>query len=74
MTKKTLLKQANEKLAKLPPEKIKEVMDFAEFLLAKTESSVLNEALLRMAATSQAFSFVNEDEVEYTLADVKKHK
>ncbi len=74
MTKKTLLKLANQKLAKLPSEKIMEVMDFAEFLLSKTESAFQNDALLKMAATSKAFAFVNEDEVEYTLSDVRKNK
>lgn len=72
MTKKSLLKQANQKLEQLSSDKIIEVMNFAEFLLSKTESSLQNDVLLKMAATSQAFAFVNEDVVEYTLADVKK--
>jgi len=74
MTKKTLLKQAGDKLEKLPPDKIIEVMDFAEFLIAKTEAGLQNETLLKIAATSNAFAFVNEDKVEYTLADIKKSK
>ena len=72
MTKKTLLLQVNKKLEKLSADKIIEVMDFAEFLISKTQASVDNETLLKMAATSDAFSFVNEDEVEYSLKDIKK--
>ena len=72
MTKKTLLLQVNKKLEQLSADKIIEVMDFAEFLISKTQASVDNETLLKMAATSDAFSFVNEDEVEYSLKDIKK--
>jgi len=72
MTKKTLLKKAHEKLEKLPAEKISEVIDYAEFLIAKTENTMHNDELLKMAATSKTFAFVNEDEVEYTINDIKK--
>jgi uncharacterized protein DUF2281 len=74
MTKKSLLKQANQKLEQLTPDKIIEVMDFAEFLLAKTETSLHNDTLLKMAATSSTFSFVNEDTVEYLRSDIKSKK
>ena len=74
MTKKALLIQATKKLEKLSPEKLREVMDFAEFLLAKTESSLQNESNLKTAAASKAFSFVNEDKVAYGLSDIKKKK
>ena len=47
-------------------------MDFAEFLISKMQASVDNETLLKMAATSDTFRFVNEDEVEYSLKDIKK--
>ena len=72
MTKKSLITEANKKLEKLPIEKIQEVMDFADFLLAKTESSISNDTLLKMAAKSESFKFVNEDKVEYTIADIQK--
>ena len=72
MTKKTLLKKAHEKLEKLPAEKISEVIDYAEFLIAKTENTMHNDELLKMAATSKTFAFVNVDEVEYTINDIKK--
>jgi hypothetical protein len=74
MTKKNLLKQVNQKLEQLTSDKIIEVMDFAEFLLTKTETSLHNDALLKMAASSKSFSFVNEDKVEYSLADIRAKK
>lgn len=74
MTKKALIKQAAKKLERLSPEKLQEVMDFADFLLAKTESDLLNDAVLESAATSKAFSFVNEDKVEYFISDIRKKK
>ena len=74
MTKKALIQQAAKKLEKLSPEKLKEVMDFAEFLIAKTEASLHNEAMLKTAALSKSFSFVNEDKVEYSLSDIKFKK
>jgi len=74
MTKKALLIKATKKLEKLSPEKLQEVLDFAEFLLAKTESDIHNETTLKTAAASEAFSFVNEDKVQYKLSDIKKKK
>ena len=74
MTKKILLKKAHEKLEKLPADKISEVIDYAEFLIAKSENAMHNEELLKMAASSKSFAFVNEDEVEYTISDIKKQK
>jgi hypothetical protein len=74
MTKKALIQQATKKLEKLSPEKLQEVMDFAEFLIAKTETSLQNDAMLKTAASSKAFSFVNEDIVEYSLKDAKSKK
>ena len=71
MTKKTLLKKAHEKLEKLPAEKITAVLDYADFLISKTENSIHNDELLNMAASSKSFAFVNEDEVEYTISDIK---
>lgn len=69
MTKKTLLKKAQEKLERLPNEKISEVIDYAEFLIAKSENAMHNDELLKVAARSKSFSFVNEDEVEYSQSD-----
>jgi hypothetical protein len=74
MTKNKLLVEINLKLEKLTPEKILEVMDFADFLISKTQESLKNEALLKMAVTSESFKFVNEDEVEYSLTDIKESK
>jgi len=73
MSRNLLLNQAHEKLEKLSESKILEVIDFAEFLISKTEASTQNNMLLKMAASSQSFNFVNEDEVEYTLSDINKN-
>ena len=74
MTKKALIKKANEILEKLPNEKISELINYADFLIAKTENAVNNDELLKVAATSKTFAFVNEDKVEYTISDIKKEK
>ena len=38
----------------------------------KKEAKLENELLLKIAASSKSFAFVNKDKVEYFLSDIKK--
>lgn len=45
MTRQILLQQTIDNLSKLPDQKMKEVADFAEFLLSKLEDRLITEGL-----------------------------
>lgn len=57
MSKETLIKKTLESLAKLPEQKVKEVSDFAEFLIYKIENHIITEGIQTLNANDKTFSF-----------------
>ncbi len=72
MTRDALIKRTNEIIAKLPNARLNEVADFADFLLQKYEEENLYKGMLQLAIESDSFSFLNEEEVEYKIEDLKE--
>lgn len=72
MSRDALIKVALDNLSKLSDQKIKEVTDFAEFLLSKSEDSILVEGIQKLASESKSFDFLNDDEEIYSIADLKE--
>ena len=72
MTRQVLIQKTLENISKLPDQKLKEVSDFAEFLLSKLEDQLLTEGIQKLAGDSKAFQFLNEEEELYTEADLKE--
>ncbi|RYZ19881.1 MAG: hypothetical protein EOO10_23830 [Chitinophagaceae bacterium] len=72
MTRQLLIQRTIENLAKLPDQKLKEVSDFAEFLLSKLDDSLIAEGIQKLAATSKSFQFLEDEEDLYTAADLKE--
>jgi hypothetical protein len=72
MPRETLIKKTIKTLSKLPPEKVKEVSDFAEFIFKKYEDEILLKGLEKLASDSKVFYFLNDDEDLYTLEDLKE--
>ncbi len=72
MTRESLIKKTIENLAKLPDHKLKEVSDFAEFLLNGMEEQILKEGIQKMVTDSKTFSFLNEEEDLYLVSDLKE--
>ncbi len=72
MTRETLIKKTIDSLAKLPDQKLKEVSDFAEFLLNKIENQLLTEGIQKLTVDSKAFNFLEEEEDLYSIADLKE--
>ena len=61
MTRETLLTKTRKNLAKLSDQKLKEVSDFAEFLLNKIDDSVLTEGIQKLVLQSKSFRFLEEE-------------
>jgi len=72
MTRETLIKKTIDNLSKLPDQKLKEVSDFVEFLLEKTEDTILTEGIKRLANQAKTFKFLEEDDDLYTVNDLKE--
>lgn len=72
MTRKILIQQTIDNLSKLPDQKLKEVADFAEFLLNKIEDKLITEGIQKLTSDSPSFKFLEEDEDLYTMADLKE--
>jgi len=72
MTRQVLIQKTLENISKLPDQKLKEVSDFAEFLLSKLEDQLLTEGIQKLAMNAKAFQFLNEEEELYTEADLKE--
>lgn len=72
MTKEVLLRATIEKLTKLPRERLKEVADFAEFVLKKYEEEVLSKGMEKLIGKTKTYDFLRDEKVEYTVEDLKE--
>ncbi len=72
MTRETLIKKTIDNLTKLPDQKIKEVSDFAEFLLNRIENQLMTEGIQKLVLDSEAFRFLEEEEDLYSVNDLKE--
>lgn len=72
MTREKLIKKTIEHLDKLPDNKLKEVSDFAEFLLNKIENQILTEGIQKLVTDSNSFQFLENEEDLYSSDDLKE--
>jgi len=73
LTREELIKKTIHCLNKLPGEKLVEVHDFAEYLLARCENYFLQENIKVLSEKSESLSFLeNEEEDIYSVSDVKE--
>lgn len=56
----------------LPADKAAEISDFADFVSKRYEEQLLVQGIQQIAAESNAFSFLNDEEDLYTEADLKE--
>ncbi len=70
MNKQTILKKTMKDISRLPEWRIREVSDFVEFLLQKSEEKELVKDLQSNAAQSKSFHFLEEEEDLYTDEDL----
>jgi hypothetical protein len=72
MSGKTVINRTLTTLSKLPPDKVKEVSDFADFILKKYEEEILQRGIEKLVSESKAFYFLNDEEDLYTVEDLKE--
>ncbi len=72
MTREILIKKTIDSLTKLPDQKLKEVSDFAEFLLNRIENHFITEGIQKLVVDSKAFEFLQDEEELYSADDLKE--
>jgi hypothetical protein len=72
MTKQAIIEKTLQTLNVLPAEKAEEVADFADFILKKHEEYILQKGIYKITEDSEVFNFLNEDEVLYSVKDIKE--
>jgi hypothetical protein len=72
MTRETLIKKTIDNLSKLPDQKLKEVSDFAEFLINRIENQLMTEGIQELVSTSKVYQFLEDEEELYTVEDLKE--
>jgi hypothetical protein len=72
MERNVLIENTLLKIRQLPDDKIREMHDFAEFLLMKIDDQILQQGIQDMASNSKTFSYLNEEEDLYTVNDLKE--
>lgn len=74
MERNILIEKTVESIAKLSNQQVKEVADFAEFLVGKTQDQVLAEDIQRITIESDTFKFLTEEPELYSVNDLKKQR
>ena len=72
MDRQVLINNVLKKINQLPDIKIKEVDDFADFILSKIDDKIIQEGILKLASESKSFDFLKDEEDLYTVNDIKE--
>ena len=72
MNRDTLIKQTLKNLSKLPQDKVREIFDFADFIMKKYEEETLQKGIEKLVSHSKSFDFLNEEQELYSLDDLKE--
>lgn len=72
MTKEKLINHTIKTLTNLPQEKVKEIYDYADFLLKKHDEELMQNGIKSLISKSKAYDFLNKEENLYTVEDLKE--
>ena len=72
MDRQVLIDSTVNKIRQLPDAKIKEINDFADFLLSKIDDKIIQEGIYKLTSDSIAFEFLKDEDDLYTLNDLKE--
>ena len=72
MTKQMLISKTINNLSKLPENRIKEISEYAEFLLRNIDEKITTEGIQKLVSDSKSFEFLKEEEDLYTRDDLKE--
>ena len=71
MEREVLIKKTVHKIEKLPTKHIREVNDFVEFIIRKTDDARLTKGLQQLSSSSHTYDFLHDDPELYSVNDLK---
>jgi len=72
MSRKKLIDNTINKIRQLPDFKIKEINDYADFLLSKIDDKIIQEGIQKLASDSKVFDFLKNEKDLYSINDLKE--
>lgn len=72
MNRQVLIANTIDKIRQLPDVKIKEINDFADFLLSRIDDRIILKGIQKMASDSKSFDYLKDEEDLYTVEDLKE--
>lgn len=72
MSRQELLDLTIDKIKKLPDVKIREINDFAEFLLSKLDDALILEGIQKLTSDAKCFEYLQDEEDLYSVSDLKE--
>ena len=66
-----LVEKTIRKIGQLPTTRVKEVNDFVEFIIQKTDNALITEGLQQLASCSHTYDFLYNEPELYTVNDLK---
>ncbi|SFT47412.1 hypothetical protein SAMN04489724_0902 [Algoriphagus locisalis] len=72
MSKQELIDKTVDILEQLPEEKIKEINEFADFILKRLDDKTLQEGIYHMLKEGKPYQFLEKEEDIYRVEDLKE--
>ena len=72
MSRETLIKRTFKTLSKLPQDKVKEVSDFADYILKTYDEEILQKGIEKLVSNSTTYNFLKDEEDLYSVEDLKE--
>lgn len=72
MNRQVIIERTLDKIKKFPDSKLKEINDFADFLLSRLDDSIILDNIQNYTANSKSFEFLNDEEYLYDENDLKE--
>jgi len=71
MERDVLVKNTIGKIGQLPTKRVREVSDFVEFIIQRTDDALITEGLQQLSSFSHSYDFLNDEPELYSVNDLK---
>lgn len=72
MERETIINETVKKLNRLPLDKLRQVEDFVDFVISRTDDKLLVEGIQKLTSDSKAFEYLKNEEELYSVNDLKE--
>ena len=72
MEKEKLINKTIDTLSQLPQDRVREVNDYADYILKKYEEEILQKGVEQIISDSKSFEFLKDEEELYSTEDLRE--